>query len=291
MRRAHRIATSSEAQLTFWRSSAERLVGRAKYLGEWQALCDQAVEWLERAHGVLWVTDFVHLLDIGGESAADSMAAYLLPALRHGSLRLIGEANPSELEAARQRLPGFIECFEPLHMAEMDGTCARRVLDSFAAHAHTTLSVQIEPSALATGYRLLNRFVRYESFPGKAVRFFGDCVRAALADRIAVIDEAAVIAHFAKTTGLPKFFVRDEPLDESALHAFFARQLFGQDEAIARLKEVLYLFKAGLNDPAKPIATLLFAGPTGVGKTAAARRWQAMCSGQAAAPTRSSAST
>lgn len=272
IRKASRLAAGADAPPTFWRSNAERLVGRARYLGEWQALCDQAVQWLDMTRGVLWITDFVNLLQQGGETAEDSMAAYLLPALRRGTLRLVGEANPSELEAARLRLPGFVDMFEPLQLPEMDDARARRVLDLFAAHAKNALSVEIERPALETGYRLLKRYVRYERFPGKAVKFLGECVRAAIDDGSGRVGETAAIAHFARSTGLPEVFLRDDrPLDDAQVQAFFAQRLFGQDDAIGHLKDVVYLFKAGLNDPAKPIATLLFAGPTGVGKTAAAK--------------------
>jgi ATP-dependent Clp protease ATP-binding subunit ClpC len=87
-----------------------------------------------------------------------------------------------------------------------------------------------------------------------------------------VVTETRAITQFARFTGLPERFLRDDqPLDDAEVQAFFAGQLFGQDTAIRQLKDVVYLFKSGLNDPAKPIGTLLFAGPTGVGKTAAAK--------------------
>ena len=272
IRKAHRATAGTDAPPTFWRSNAERLVGRAKYLGEWQALCDQAVQWLDVSSGVLWVTDFLNLLQVGGEGPEESMAAYLLPALRRGTLRLVGEASPGELEAARRRLPAFVDCFEPLTLPEMDGQRARRVLELFAAQARGSQQVQIERAALDGGYRLLHRFVRYERFPGKAMRFFGECVREAVADGQPTVTESRMIARFARFTGLPERFLRDDqPLDDGQVQDFFAGQLFGQEAAIRQLKDVVYLFKSGLNDPAKPIATLLFAGPTGVGKTAAAK--------------------
>jgi ATP-dependent Clp protease ATP-binding subunit ClpC len=272
IRKAHRATVGQDAAPTFWRSNSERLVGRAKYLGEWQALCDQAVQWLDASRGVLWVTDFLNLLQVGGEGPEESMAAYLLPALRRGTLRLVGEASPGELEAARRRLPAFVDCFEPLTLPEMDGQRARRVLELFAAQARGSQQVEIDLAALDGGYRLLNRYVRYDRFPGKAMRFFGECVREAVADGQAVVTEQRMIAQFARFTGLPERFLRDDrPLDDGQVQAFFANQLFGQEAAIRQLKDVVYLFKSGLNDPAKPIATLLFAGPTGVGKTAAAK--------------------
>jgi len=272
LRKAHRAGAGQEAPPTFWRSNSERLVGRAKYLGQWQALCDQAIQWLDVSRGVLWVTDFLNLLQVGGEGPEESMAAYLLPALRRGTLRLVGEASPGELDAARRRLPAFVDCFEPLTLPEMDGQRARRVLELFAAQARGSQQVQIERAALDAGYRLLHRYVRYERFPGKAMRFFGECVREAIADGQAVVTEGRTITQFARFTGLPERFLRDDqPLDDVEVQGFFAGQLFGQEAAIRQLKDVVYLFKSGLNDPAKPIATLLFAGPTGVGKTAAAK--------------------
>jgi ATP-dependent Clp protease ATP-binding subunit ClpC len=287
IRKAHRQiqAQAPAAAATFWRSNAERLIGRAKYLGEWQAWCDQALDWLDMVHGVLWVTDFVNLLHVGGGSPEDSVAAYLLPAVRRGSLRLIGEAHPTELETARRLLPAFMECFEPEAMPEMDPVRSRRVLHALAHHAEQGLGVTIEPPALETGYRLLKRYTRYERFPGKAVRFFGDCVRQALAERSTTLTETGVLQRFAKQSGLPELFLRDDrPLADDEVERFFAPRVLGQPAAIEHLKDVVCTFKAGLNDDAKPMATLLLVGPTGVGKTAAAKALAAFFFGAAGEP-------
>lgn len=289
IRKAHRQLQSQgragdAPAATFWRSSAERLIGRAKYLGEWQAWCDQALSWLDMVHGVLWLTDFVNLLHVGGDSPEDSMAAYLLPAVRRGSLRLIGEARPAELEMARRLLPGFMACFEPVVMPEMDPPRVRRVLHTLAHHAQQSLGVAIEQPALETGYRLLRRYLRYERFPGKAVKFFGECVREAIGPSSTAqgVTEADVLRRFARQTGLPETFLRDDhPLDLDEVDRFFASRVLGQPAALAHLKDVVCTFKAGLNDDAKPMATLLLVGPTGVGKTAAAKALAAFFFGAA----------
>ncbi|MES2889804.1 MAG: AAA family ATPase [Pseudomonadota bacterium] len=282
IRKAHRQMQGRESPATFWRSSAERLIGRAKYLGEWQAWCDQATQWLDLVHGVLWVTDFIQLLHVGGETPQDSMAAYLLPAVRRGTLRLIGEAHPAQLEAARRQLPEFMDCFEPVLVPEMDAQRSRRVLQSLALHAQQSLGVTLEPTALESGHRLLKRYSRAERFPGKAVRFFGLCVRHALAKQLTTLDEAQVLSRFAQHTGVPERFLRDDqPLADDEVERFFATRVLGQAVAVGHFKDVACTFKAGLNDEAKPIATLLLAGPTGVGKTAAAKALAAFFFGAA----------
>jgi ATP-dependent Clp protease ATP-binding subunit ClpA len=71
---------------------------------------------------------------------------------------------------------------------------------------------------------------------------------------------------------MPELFLRDDLLLEpSELRAYFEHRIIGQKEAITALCNVVKIFKAGLNSPAKPIATMIFAGPTGVGKTASTK--------------------
>ena len=60
-------------------------------------------------------------------------------------------------------------------------------------------------------------------------------------------------------------------LDTHELEAYFSNRIIGQPNTISRLTEIVKIYKAGINNPYKPIATLLFAGPTGVGKTASAK--------------------
>src|SRR5439155_246334 len=71
---------------------------------------------------------------------------------------------------------------------------------------------------------------------------------------------------------LPEWLLRDEqPLDRERLAAEFRRQIIGQEEAVRAAVQLVTTFKAGLNDPNRPIGVLLFCGPTGVGKTELAR--------------------
>ena len=73
------------------------------------------------------------------------------------------------------------------------------------------------------------------------------------------------------------------PLDPVVLRSWLDKRILGQPEASAAIVEVITTFKAGLNDSARPVATLLLAGPTGVGKTATARALAEWCFGGEAA--------
>lgn len=272
IRKTHRKMQGQDPGMTFWRSHAERLTGRAKYLGQWQASCDNLIQWLDGLQGVLWLTDLMSLLHTGGRGPEDSMAAYLLPALQTGRLRLIAEITPRELEIAQQKLPGFIACFDTMTVTEMDGHSSRRLLGTMAAYSQQNLGIHIDDDALDLGQRLLKRYVRDERFPGKALAFFSDTIRHLTADAKDRMTPTDVLTRFANRTGIPERFLRDDwPLVPDEVRTFFSTRLMGQPRAIDHFSDVVATFKAGLHDEGKPIATLLLAGPTGVGKTEAAK--------------------
>ena len=81
-----------------------------------------------------------------------------------------------------------------------------------------------------------------------------------------------IIDAFVKLTGLPELFLRDEvALQENDVLAFFQSEVIGQEEACQAATGTVLTFKAGLNDPSRPLSVLFFTGPTGVGKTELAR--------------------
>lgn len=270
-----KITTRSRKQqleFSFWRIMSQRITASAKYLGEWQEQVENLVDELQSANGILWVADVIQLLQTGGEGPEDSVAAFLLPFLQGHKLQMIGEATPEQLESMRRLLPGFVQTFQIVRIDELPEDKIRSVLTQFAQYVQSRLQITISQEAIDQSYRLLLRYYPYESFPGKGIKFLSRSVNKAQLDGIETIDRPAIIREFIYQTGLPELFLRDDLLlDTRQLESYFQERIIGQSEAIARLIEIVKIYKAGINNPYKPIATLLFAGPTGVGKTASAK--------------------
>ncbi len=255
-----------------WRTTSHRMIAQAKYLGEWQEIVEKIVVDLQRTQDILWLVDIITMLRTGGDGAENSIAAYLLPHLDRGDIQIVGEMSPQELEAARRLLPGFVDRFQIVRVDEMPRATVSIVLDKLGEHVKQGLSIELTREALEATQRLLARHVPYERFPGKAVRFLSSVVNDAHLAEKAKVTEREVLDAFVRRTGLPEILLRDDMrLDTSKLHKHFVERIVGQEEAVAKIASVIKVFKAGLNDPGKPIATLLFAGPTGVGKTASAK--------------------
>ncbi len=257
---------------TFWRSSPARITSKAKYLGEWQMICEDLIYELGRVNGILWLENFVSLIFTGGEGAEDSMAAFLISFIKQGRLRMVSEISPEQLDAMRRIFPSFIEYFKIIKIDEMDSSTTLRLFDYYQEYSLKQHKINFTRNALEASYILLDRFVRYDSFPGKAMRFLQKCTANAQLKKQSELDAFDVVRIFSEQSGIPDFLLRDDVLlDEEMLNDFFRERIKGQDHIITKITSLIKVFKAGLNDPNKPVATMIFAGPTGVGKTATAK--------------------
>lgn len=272
IRKYHSQTKGQENRLTFWRIIAQRITASTKYLGEWQEKVELLIRELKWNHGVLWVEDIMQLISTGGYSAEDSVAAFLQSYLRQGDLQLAGELTPEQLDRLRTLLPGFAELFQIVEIPEMGEQTVHRILEKFGVFIQQTKDIQITTEARQLAFRMLKRYYPYEQFPGKGIKFLGHCVNEAQIKGEKTIEKEAIIGHFTRQTGLPEVFLRDDMLlDQQELSDYFSSRIIGQQEAVEKLCSIVKIYKAGLNNPKKPITTLLFAGPTGVGKTASAK--------------------
>lgn len=264
--------TTSRLDFSFWRISSQRITSSFKYLGEWQEAVESLIDELTIANGILWVMDLSQLLQSGGQGAEDSLAAFLNPFLQQGKLQMIGEATPEELESMRRLLPGFVEHFQIISLDKLPDLKVHRILKKFSDYIVQRHKIMITDGAVDQAQRLLNRYHPYESFPGKGIKFLSQCVNDALISKSNKVTKKNILHRFVENTGLPELFLRDDIiLDQEELKAYFNKHIIGQPLAVNKMCNLVKIFKAGLNHPDKPINTLLFAGPTGVGKTAGAK--------------------
>ena len=265
-------AKKQAERYSFWRTNPSRMTAKAKYLGEWQLICEEIIEELRYSKGLVWMENFVSMALIGGDGPEDSVAAFLLPSIRKRELKMISEVSLEELDVMRRLLPGLVEHFRVIPIDEMSKSMTLRVFEYYRQYIQKQLDITFDKKAMELSYVLLDRFIRYESFPGKAIRFLQSCTNYARLNKLETVDSETIISQFSLHTGMSSFFLRDDVLiDGPELETFFTDRIKGQDHVIKRLCSIIKVFKTGLNDPNKPISTLLFAGPTGVGKTATAR--------------------
>src|SRR5262249_17523443 len=152
--------------------------------------------------------------------------------------------------------------FHQIKIEEPSIERGRNILLSFALAPGRENSVQIE--AIERIDQLHRRYATYSAFPGRPIRFLKNLFEDYPVDHPLCAED--VTAAFSRERGLPRVLLEEaEQLDLETARGWFAARVVGQTEAVSQIVDLLAMVKAGLVRPRKPIASLLFIGPTGVG--------------------------
>jgi ATP-dependent Clp protease ATP-binding subunit ClpC len=262
-----------------WQLDPMRVISGMSIIGQWQrrmaVVMDHVQSRLRQAHAIdkpdhLYCDNLVALLAMGKSSQSSlTLADVLRPPLERRAFTLIGEATPEAWQKVQQRDRRFADLFRVIRVDAPARADAIRVVGWRRAELEQRHGCRIESAAVGELLKLERRFAGDEVLPGSALRVL---------DRLAVrharqtVGRAEVVAvylsdfHFRE-----RLFSRQVGLAPSEAASHFAASLVGQPQARASLVDVVALVKSGLAAPGKPLSSLLFIGPTGVGKSEAAK--------------------
>jgi ATP-dependent Clp protease ATP-binding subunit ClpC len=260
-------------------TSTAQLVAGASGLGEWQARAAAVLDAIELLDGVLYIEDLDALFSERPEHGGVDLVAVLRRYVTAGRIRLIGELGSAALDRAERREPGLIAAMTRVPVAPFDvGATVAALRARVAGWARAEPQrPTVADAALPIVVELTRRYQPYRAFPGKAVRLVEElrATRDARHDaqgRPLPLGAEDVYEAFSLITGVPAFLLRDDRgLDVEQVIARLRRRMIGQDPAVRRVAETICVVKAQLAPADKPLATFLFVGPTGVGKTELAR--------------------
>jgi len=255
-----------------WELPANAVLAGTRYLGDWQTKMQSILQTLKSRRGLLFIPDVWNVLTVGTSSNnPTSLFDYLRPKVQTGELQLLGEVTPERFQALRA-VPLLTSLFDSIHVATLD----RAQVTSIASDFATAGKIDISAGGIAQLIDLCARFLPGDHGPGQVLRLIQQ-VADYQREKTAVnepepIDLPFIEKVFSIYSGLPRFVVsRTATMPAKQIRLWFSERLIGQERAIDAVVEVITLFKAGLHDPQRPVGTLLFVGPTGVGKTELAK--------------------
>jgi ATP-dependent Clp protease ATP-binding subunit ClpA len=258
-----------------WETTASTLIKELTQDTGWQYNISQLCQELTGRGNILYVRNLMDLFEVGKYEGNDtSIAEYLQPFLSRGELTMITECTAEELAQIEIRSPNYLTAFQRLPLEEppqdkLEDIILRKT--NALAEQH---KVVFEAEAAREAIRLSRRFTPYDGMPGRPIRFLEGLLlnRTGQSIDAGKVKRPEVIQQFCEETGLPRFMVDpDIPMNPEQIEADFNNTVYGQEEAIRRMVGVLSTVKAALARTGKPIASLLFVGPTGVGKTELAK--------------------
>jgi ATP-dependent Clp protease ATP-binding subunit ClpC len=243
------------------------LVAGAVYRGDFEArLLDIIDDLKSMKNAVIFIDEFHTVVGAGAGGSSLDAANILKPALARGEIRVIGATTREEYKKHIEPDGALARRFQRISVHEPDAketlTILKGIAPSFAAHHQTSFA----PGLLEEIVQLTERLMPTQRFPDKAIDVL-DELGAKTAGRKATRDD--LLRSIAEQTGAPLSSVQTSDRErlrklEEALNA----QVVGQEDTVKTVATTLVRAKLGLAPAERPLASFLFAGPSGVGKTA-----------------------
>ncbi|MFN4287023.1 MAG: ATP-dependent Clp protease ATP-binding subunit ClpA [Brevundimonas sp.] len=255
------------------------LLAGTRYRGDFEERLKQVVKELEETDGAVLFIDEIHTVIGAGATSGGAMDAsnLLKPALASGTLRCMGSTTYKEYRQHFEKDRALVRRFQKIDVNEPNLEDTIKILRGLKSYYETFHKLRYTDAAIRTAVELSARYITDRKLPDKAIDVIDEAgasqMLLAESRRKKLIGQKEIEAVIAKMARVPaKSVSRSDVEALKNLEADLNRAVFGQGEAIAQLASAMKLARAGLRDPNKPIGSYLFSGPTGVGKTEAARQ-------------------
>ena len=253
------------------------LLAGTQFRGDFEKRIKQVMDGImdEGDNNIVYI-DEIHTMVGAGATGGGAMDAsnMLKPYLESGRIRFIGSTTYEELNRYVARSKGLTRRFQQIDIQEPSAEEAKNILRQLLPHYEEFHGVQYEQGAVDFAVEASARHINDRFLPDKAIDLIDEAGAAMEMEHDKhLIGRKEIADVLSKTCKVDALAVADKD-DYAQLESLSARMLaciYGQDEAICQVVEAVQMSRAGLLDDNKPLASLLFVGPTGVGKTEVAR--------------------
>ncbi|GJE38824.1 ATP-dependent Clp protease ATP-binding subunit ClpA [Methylobacterium persicinum] len=267
------------AEATVFSLDMGTLLAGTRYRGDFEERLKQVMKEIEAHPNAIMFIDEIHTVIGAGATSGGAMDAsnLLKPALASGTLRCIGSTTYKEYRQYFEKDRALVRRFQKIDVNEPSIPDAIEIVKGLRPYFEEFHKLKYTTDAVKAAVELSARYINDRKLPDKAIDVIDETgasqmlVPEARRKRtIGVKEIEATIATMARIP--PKTVSKDDAVVLQNLTENLKRVVYGQTGAIEALTSAIKLARAGLRDPDKPIGSYLFAGPTGVGKTEAAKQ-------------------
>jgi len=258
---------------SIWMTTPSSLIKNCSGDTGWQENLATLCEELKQTNDFLYISNLMELFEVGQYQGNDvSMAMFLTPYIARGEINMIAECTEEELAKIDLKQPNYLSLFQIIQVEEPTDRLNEIIVKKIEKIAKSR-SLKVERKAIEETLRLNKRFTPYSGLPGKPIRFLESVIiTKSIHSGNNNIWRKDVIQAFSEASGLPLFMIDpDIPMDTKAIKGQFNSNVYGQEKAVSAVVDMLASVKTALARTGQPIASFLFVGPTGVGKTEMAR--------------------
>ena len=260
------------------------LVAGTKYRGDFEERIKRIIKELEKKKKVILFIDEIHTIVGAGSVSGGSLDAsnLLKPALSSGKLRCMGSTTYDEHKKIFEKDRALARRFQKIDIPEPTASETEEILYGLKEKYESYHEVSYTDDALKAAVRLSNQFINERFLPDKAIDVIdeaGAYVKLLNFKKkeddtaVSIVDENIVEKIVAGIAKIPEKSVSSTEKGKlQMLEAELKKVIYGQDSAIGNIVHAVKRSRAGFSEPDKPVASFLFLGPTGVGKTEVSRQ-------------------
>ncbi|HVE05239.1 MAG TPA: ATP-dependent Clp protease ATP-binding subunit ClpA [Rhizomicrobium sp.] len=255
------------------------LIAGTRYRGDFEERLKSVVKELEGLKGAILFIDEIHTVIGAGATSGGAMDAsnLLKPALQAGTLRCIGSTTYKEYRQYFEKDRALVRRFQKIDVVEPTIADTIKIMMGIKPYYEEFHKVRYTTDAIKAAVDLSAKYINDRKLPDKAIDVIDEVGASQMLlpesrrkKVIGVKEVEDVVATMARIP--PKTVSKDDTEALRTLEEDLKAAVFGQEKALHALASAIKLARAGLRSPEKPIGSYLFSGPTGVGKTEAAKQ-------------------
>jgi ATP-dependent Clp protease ATP-binding subunit ClpA len=259
-----------------WGLEIGNLLAGSKYRGEFEEKFKQVIGALEAKKNCILFIDEAHTMKGAGASSQSTLdfANMLKPAITKGNLKVVASTTWEEYYESFEKDRALMRRFQRVAVDEPSIETTEQILIGISSRLELFHNVLIDTDAIAAAVELSGRYIHDRKNPDKSIDLLdGACARERVKDLGEVtINREMIMAQLSKLTDVPLDRLQNErSANIVELESNIKQRLYGQDEAVDRVLERVYINFSGIGNQNRPIASFLFLGPTGTGKTELAK--------------------
>ena len=252
------------------------LLAGSKYRGDFEEKVKHVLEALATKPKTILFIDEAHTMRGSGNSSGNSIdfANMIKPAITKGNLKIIASTTWEEYYESFEKDRALMRRFYRVSIDEPNHETTINILNGLKTRLQKFHDVQILNSAIESAVNYSSRYIHDRKNPDKSIDLLdAACAKQRVADnKGAQITEANIKEQVTRMCKVSEDKLNSDTSEKMInLEGNVKSRLFGQDETVEQILERIYVSYAGISNDKKPMASFLFLGPTGSGKTETAR--------------------